>query len=500
LHRQTGDEERMTTTEAAIAANRFGFGARPGDLARLGSSARAALLAQVDGGPPLLSDPALPSSRALLARAAELREAPRPAQGKRDDAANGAGAGSAGNANATGATAATPPADQAVKIAKLVRETFQPAYVADVAARTRLAITTDRDFLERLVHFWSNHFAVSVDKAAVLGLPGTMEREAIRPHVLGNFADMLVAVEQHPAMLLYLDNQQSLGPNSQAAKLASRRGRDIGLNENLGREILELHTLGVDAGYSQQDVRALATIITGWSLGGGIGNGPLRSGGEPGAFFFRPALHEPGSQQLLGRRYAQDGVAQGIAALRDLAVDPHTARHVATKLARHFVADDPPTALIDRLAKAWVDSRGNLPTVYRALVNAPEAWRTPLAKYKTPADYVHSTFRALALPLRGVQQEARVFDMLGQRSFQPGSPAGWPDRSVDWDGPSALLKRLEWAQELGQKFGNSRDALAIADASLGPVLTDDTRNSIRRAQDGAQALTLLLASPEFMRR
>jgi uncharacterized protein (DUF1800 family) len=484
----------MTTTEAAIAANRFGFGARPGDLARLGTNARAALLAQLDGGPPLLVDPSLSSSRALLARAAELREAPRAARG------NGAGAGDRTAAGAGNATAATPPADQAVKIAKLVRDTFQPAYIADVTARTRAAITTDRDFVERLAHFWSNHFAVSVDKAAVLGLPGTMEREAIRPHVLGNFADMLVAVEQHPAMLLYLDNQQSLGPNSQAAKLASRRGRDAGLNENLGREILELHTLGVDAGYSQQDVRALATIITGWSLGGGIGNGPLRSGGEPGAFFFRPALHEPGSQQLLGRRYAQDGEAQGIAALRDLAVDPHTARHVATKLARHFVADDPPPALVDRLAKAWVDSRGDLPTVYRALVNAPEAWRTPLAKYKTPSDYIHSTYRALALPLRGVQQEARVFDMLGQRSFQPGSPAGWPDRSVDWDGPSALLKRLEWAQELGQKFGNARDALATADASLGPVLTDDTRNSIRRAQDGAQALTLLLASPEFMRR
>lgn len=474
----------MTTPDAAIAANRFGFGARPGDLGRMGTHARAALLAQLEGDAPLLQDPSLSSSQQLLAKAAELREMPRP---PREPAA-------------TAPAGAAIPADQAVKIARLLRDTFQPAYAADVAARMRAAISGERDFVERLVHFWSNHFAVSVDKAAVLGLPGTLEREAIRPHVLGNFADLLLAVEQHPAMLLYLDNQQSIGPGSEVAKAANRRGRDLGLNENLGREILELHTLGVDGGYTQQDVHALATLITGWSLGGGIGGGALRAGGEPGTFFFRAALHEPGSQQLLGRRYAQQGVAQGEAALRDLAMDAHTARHVCTKIARHFVVDEPPPSLVERLAKAWLDSRGNLPTVYRALVNAPEAWRAPLTKYKTPTDYVISTWRALDMPLRGVPQEARVFDMLGQRSFQPGSPAGWPDRSADWDGPSALLKRLEWAQELGQKFGNSRDALAIADAVLGPVLTADTRNAIRRAQDGAQALTLLLAAPEFMRR
>lgn len=472
----------MSSTDAAIAANRFGYGARPGDLARLGSSARDSLLAQLGGAAPLLKDPALPASRELLARVAQLRDEPR---GNRADAA-------------------MPPAngqqpEQAAKLAKALRETFLPAYTADVLARARAAITSERDFLERLVQFWSNHFAVSVDKAAVLGLPGTMEREAIRPHVLGNFTDMLLAVEQHPAMLLYLDNQQSIGPNSQLAQQAGRRGRELGLNENLGREILELHTLGVDAGYTQQDVRALATMITGWSIGGG-GNGQLRGGGEPGAFFFRAAMHEPGSQRLLGKRYAEDGIAQGSAALRDLAVNAHTARHVSTKLARHFVADDPPRALVERLTKAWLDSRANLPVVYRALINAPESWQQPLARFKTPADYIYSAHRALALPFGNRPADLRLFELLGQRSFQPGSPAGWPDRSADWDGSSALLKRLEWAQQVGQQLGSSRDAGKLADDVLGPVLSSYTRASIARAQDGAQALTLLLAAPEFMRR
>jgi len=469
------------SSDAAIAANRFGYGARPGDLARLGDHARDSLLAQTRGSAPLLTDAALSSSRQLLTQADALRN-----QQPRDN------------------TAATAPdtqprqAPQAQGIAQLLRGIFAPAYAADASARARRAITTDHDFLERLVQFWSNHFAVSVDKAQVLGLAGPLEREAIRPHVLGNFAAMLLAVEQHPAMLLYLDNQQSMGANSLAAQQASRRGRDLGLNENLGREILELHTLGVAGGYTQQDVRALATMITGWSIGGG--NGALRGGGEPGVFFFRAAFHEPGAQQLLGRRYAEDGLAQGSAALRDLAANPHTARHVSTKLARHFVADDPPAPLVEKLTRAWLEARGDLPTVYRALIEAPESWRQPLAKYKTPTDYIHSAYRALSLPFGDRPADRNLFQMLGQRSFAPGSPAGWPDRGADWDGSSALLKRLEWAQQVGARLGSSRNGAQLADAALGPVLSADTRAAIGRAQDGAQALTLLLAAPEFMRR
>ncbi len=443
----------MSARDGVIAANRFGFGARPGDLLRLGSGARDALLQQLGGPPPLIDEP-LPASHELLAQVIARREL------------------------------------------RAVRQIYQPAYVADAGARIRAALSRDNDFLERLVHFWSNHFAVSVDKRVVLGLAGTLEREAIRPHVLGNFADMLLAVEQHPAMLLYLDNQKSIGPDSAIARQADRRGRDLGLNENLGREILELHTLGVEGQYTQADVQALAAMITGWSIGG---DGRLR-GGEPGRFFFRAAFHEPGARTLLGRRYAEDGVAQGEATLRDLALNPRTARHLAVKLSRHFVADDPPPALVERLTRAYLEARGDLPATYRALIQSPEPWRTPLSKFKTPTDYVLSACRALSLPLGARAADLRVFELLGQRPFQPRSPAGWPDRSADWDGSAALLKRLEWAQQLGNQLGSSRNALQVAEASLGASLSRSTRDAIARAEDGAQGLALLLASPEFMRR
>lgn len=482
----------MSASDGAIAANRFGFGARPGDLQRLGGSARDALLQQIAAAPPLIDEP-LPASHELLAKVIAQR-----------DELRGANAAAIAPAptptpapSPPSAAAPAPAAGGVVRAVLAVRQIYQPAYAADVGARMRAAISRDNDFVERLVHFWSNHFAVSVDKQAVLGLAGALEREAIRPHVLGNFADMLLAVEQHPAMLLYLDNQQSIGPNSAIARQANRRGRDLGLNENLGREILELHTLGVEGQYTQADVQTLAAMITGWSIGGDSGR--LR-GGEPGRFFFRAAFHEPGAQTLLGRNYAEDGVAQGEAALRDLALHPRTARHLAVKLARHFVADEPPPALVERLTRAYLDARGDLPATYRALIQSPEPWRTPLTKFKTPTDYVLSAYRALSLPFGARAAELRVFETLGQRPFQPRSPAGWPDRSADWDGSAALLKRLEWAQQLGQQLGSLRNASQVAETSLGASLSHGTREAIARAQDGAQGLALLLASPEFMRR
>jgi uncharacterized protein (DUF1800 family) len=463
----------MTQADAAIAANRFGLGARPGELNALGQHARDALLAQLQGAAPLLKE-SLPASKQLLAQVTAQREQAR--EGMQSAAAV-----------------------NAVAIAKALRDVYQPAYVADVMARFRAAVSSERSFTERLVHFWSNHFAVSVDKVVVLGLAGTLEREAIRPHVLGNFADMLLAVEQHPAMLLFLDNQQSIGPNSQAARIAGQRGRDVGLNENLGREILELHTLGVDGKYSQADVRSLATMITGWSIGGE--GGRLR-GGEPGEFFFRDAFHEPGAAMLLGKRYAEGGFRQGAAALRDLATNAHTARHLATKLVRHFIADDPPAAAVEQVAAAYMASGGNLPSTYRALIASPEAWKNPLSKFKSPADYVFSTWRGLSLPPPAgtLPRDLRVFEDLGQRNFQPGSPAGWPDRSADWDGSAALMKRLEWAQGLSQRLGVQRNAQQLAGEMLGATLSAGTQRALARAADGPQALTLLLCSPEFMRR
>ena len=459
-------------TDAAIAANRFGLGAKPGELSRLGGGARDALRAQLRAPAPV-AGAGLASSRAVLSQALALREERRKAG---DDS--------------TAAQAAV-----AVKL----RQVYRPIYVEEAVARFAAAVGSEHSFLERLVQFWSNHFAVSIDKVAVLGLAGAMEREAIRPNVLGSFTTLLLAVERHPAMLMYLDNHISLGPNSQAARVVARRGkgRAVGLNENLAREILELHTLGVDGGYSQADVTSFAGMITGWSIGGDAGR--LR-GGESGEFYFRDGFHEPGAKSLLGRSYRQDGYSQGERALQDLALHPNTARHLATKLARHFIADEPAPAVVERIARVFLDSRGDLPSVYRALIDAPEAWAQPLAKFKTPADYIHSAYRALALPVDTDRRGLLPFELLGQRNFQPGSPAGWPDRSADWDGSSALLKRIEWADAVGQRLGSRVNAAQLGDAALGATLSEHSRTAIQRAQDPSQALTLLLAAPEFMRR
>ncbi len=410
--------------------------------------------------------------------------------------------------NAVGSTRGAPPTgegnssgasdvpNQALATVMRVPQYFRPFYQADVRARLYSAATTTRPFVERLVHFWSNHFAVSVDKIQVLGIAGAMEREAVRPHVLGNFEEMLLAVERHPAMLLYLDNQQSIGPDSSAARRAF--GRNLGLNENLARETLELHTLGVDGGYTQADVTAFARVLTGWSLGGG--QGLLKRGGT-GEFLFRPALHEPGVQQLLGRRYAQQDAAQGEAVLHDLAQSPATANHIATKLARHFISDDPPPAAVARIARAFEHSGGDLRTVYGALIDSPEAWETPFTKFRTPQDYVFALYRALSLS--GADSRTRgigAFELLGQRQFAPGSPAGWPDRGADWDGAAALMKRIELADVVGRKAGGQIDAMALAPQLWGEALSQATRATLSHAATREQSLTLLLSAPEFMRR
>ena len=480
----------MTIIDTAIAASRFGLGARPGELAKLGSDPRGTLMAQIRGPAPVIAE-SLPSSSELLAKVIAQRNARREAgeapPARRSPASNQPNAAAPGD----------PPAESVVAIAKGLRDIYLPAYVGDVNARFRAAVTSERSFLERLVHFWSNHFAVSVDKLVVLGLAGPMEREAIRPHVLGKFSDMLLAVEQHPAMLLYLDNAQSVGPDSRAAGIAGRRGRKVGLNENLGREILELHTLGVDAGYTQDDVRALASIITGWSIGGNLGR---LQGGEPGAFYFREILHQPGKQVLLGKTYRQDGIEQGEAALHDLAVNPHTARHISTKLARHFIADDPPDAAVSRLTAAFEQSRGDLPTVYRALLESPEAWLRPPPSsrrrrttcFPLIARWTCRWVRAGATCKPSSFWGSATFSRVLPRDGRIAVPTGMVPRRCS----SASNGR----RQLGQKLGADHNALQVAEAALGPALHADTRRSIERAQDGPQALTLLLSSPDFMRR
>jgi uncharacterized protein (DUF1800 family) len=469
--------ERLTS---AIAANRFGLGSRPGELDAIGGNGRDWLRAQLKDSPPRLSDAQLMASSDILVEALDLRQEIR-----------------ASRQAATAATADTVAAQTAVlmKVPQLLR----PIYMVEATARFKQAVSTDRPFIERLTQFWTNHFAVSVDKSLLLGLAGSLEREAIRPNVLGNFSDLLLAVESHPAMLLYLDNHLSVGPDSKAARNVERRHteRKVGINENLARETLELHTLGVGGGYTQADVTSYAEVITGWSIGASQSRRPQ---GDPGKFMFRAELHEPGPKVVLGKRYPDTGYEQGVAVLRDLANNPSTARFIATKLARHFIADDPPGKAIDRIAQAYMTSGGNLPTVYRALIDSPDAWTQQLSKYKTPSDYIVSSFRGLQIPMENGRAPLAPFELLGQRNYGPGSPAGWPDRSADWDGGSALMKRIEWADAVGQKIGNYRDAVDLAPQLLGETLTSATRTAIARAASGSQAVTLLMAAPEFMRR
>src|SRR4051794_27696303 len=268
--------------------------------------------------------------------------------------------------------------------------------------------------------------------------------EAIRPHVLGRFEDMLIAVEQHPAMLLYLDQAQSVGPDSRLGGFAAARGRKVGLNENLAREIMELHTLGVRSGYSQTDVTEFARALTGWTVDG-LGRGPaaraMGGGGTPGTFHFAEAIHQPGARTILGKSYEQPGIDQARAVLHDLATSPATAKHIATKLARHFAADGPPPALVDRLSAAFLKSGGDLPSVYRVLIEAPEIWSPAAVKFRTPWDWSVAALRAVGTKQLQGQAMAGLMTQLGQPVWRPGSPAGYDDIAASWAGPDALVRR-----------------------------------------------------------
>jgi uncharacterized protein (DUF1800 family) len=475
----------------AIAANRFGLGARPGELAAIGRSGPDWLRAQLQGPAPEIGDAGLQSSATILTQIYDLRRTLRAARADRSPPRACA---EQGQCSAMDSGAVSAGAGAFKKLGQLVR----PIYVAEAGARLRASVATDRPFVERLTHFWANHFAVSIDKSVLAALAGSYEREAIRPYVLGSFTDLLLATQRHPAMLLYLDNQMSMGPDSRAARNIGRRNPDrkVGINENLARETMELHTVGVDGGYTQTDVSSFSEVLTGWSIAGPDGG---RTGAQPGTFLFRPAMHQPGPKVVMGKRYPDTGYDQGVAVLRDLASRPATARFIATKLARHFIADDPPARAVARIAAAFARTGGDLPTVYQTLIESPEPWEQPVAKYKSPADFIVSAFRGLELPVRE-KAPVGLFQMLGQRIWAPGSPAGWPDRSPDWDGASDLLKRIEWADAVGQRIGPRRNAMELAPQLLGSVLGGATREAIAHAESAAQGLALLLASPEFMRR
>ena len=360
----------------------------------------------------------------------------------------------------------------------------QALFKGEVDALVTNALTTATPFRERLVRFWTNHFTISVRGGRTPALGGDYVRSAIRPHVTGRFADMLLAVMRHPAMLLYLDNAGSVGPNSMAGLRQNK-----GLNENLARECMELHTVSPASGYTQADVTAFARVLTGWS----VANGER----EPAGFFYRPNVHEPGTQVVMGR-VMPDGEDGGVAALAFLADHPATHRHLATKLVQHFVADVPPPAAVRRVEGVLRDTKGDLGQAATALVGLPEAWQAQ-AKLRAPQDYVLAVLRASDLPDGKRPDAAAVMRGLGQPLFGAPFPIGWPDRAADWAGPESMMRRVDWAYDVSGRMAQL-DPAVLADAALGPLLTPATAAAMQHAGSRRDALTLLLTSPEFQRR
>ena len=472
------------------ALNGFGLGARVGERAKTRDS-RGWLRSQLKGGAPVLRAPAEATPEALTAAIRAFR--------------------SIGQAGSEAAR-------------QEARQDARRRLVEIAAAESRLAfgerITTTRPFVERLVGFWSNHLCVSTGaKVLVAPLAGSYEREAIRPHVLGRFEDMVLASAKHPAMLVYLDNFQSIGPNSAAAR-ATGRGRGggsaRGLNENYARELLELHTLGVDGGYTQQDVQELARMLTGWTVGGlaaerpaaraargGFGRGrgaaQLRQTDEV-AFVFQPLLHEPGAKTMLGVRYQESDEDEAERAIRALCRHPSTARFVSTKLVRHFVSDEPPAAAVDRIERRFRETDGHLAAVAEALIDLPEAWTADARKFRTPQDWLVAMLRAFNAP----EVNALTLPVLRQLRhplWSPQAPKGFGDVASEWADPDSLLNRAELARSVARRLRLQRfDPSALVDV-VDVAPDDPLRTYLANASIAVEErIALALAGPAFQWR
>lgn len=517
---------------ALVALNRFGFGARggaSGDLINAASDPRGfvkAELARPLGA--LLEAPGLQSTPQLgqaafayqdqikqareAAKAAAPTEAPAPqppADPKPDNQLRRNLSLNTVMTEIAGQMAEAKPADTKSADTTMKQDSMQPTapaaakpspqplnviqktFRAEALARLQRAMMVDCGFTERLVVFWSNHFCISASKGELARMwAGAFEREAIRPHVLGRFTDMLKAVERHPAMLFFLDNQQSLGPDSRAGQ-----NRKRGLNENLAREIMELHTLGVGGGYTQEDVTSLARIITGWTFAGR--QGQL---GAPGSFVFNANAHQPGPQRLLGKTYEATGLAQGEAALADMARHPSTANFIATKFVRHFVADDPPQAVVARLRDVFIKTDGDLKALATALVDSDEAWKAPLTKMRSPYDFLVASGRLLARVPEDPGGYLGNLNLLGQPLWTPAGPNGFPDTSAAWAAPEGMKLRLDIASQMGARLGPNIDPLDLLEFAAADAASIETRRTVERAESRQQALALLLMSPELQRR
>lgn len=343
------------------------------------------------------------------------------------------------------------------------------------------AVESRQQLQEVLVDFWFNHFNVSAEKGPVRWMVTSYERDAIRPHVFGRFRDLLEATARHPAMLFYLDNWTSVRdgfePRRRGALPPALRKNARGLNENYARELLELHTLGVDGGYTQEDVREVARVFTGWSLN--------RPRAAP-TFVFRAAAHDSGEKHVLGHLIASSGEREGEEVLDLLARHPSTARFLATKLARKFASDEPPATLVDRLAQVFLATDGDLRSVYTALFTSPEFWSDAAwsAKTKTPLELVVSSIRALGGSTDGGPPLARAVERMGEPLYRAPAPTGHPEHATPWINAGALVSRLNFALAL------SADRVRGTDVDV-KALVPQSRTSDTGALVDALALRLL---------
>jgi uncharacterized protein (DUF1800 family) len=433
----------VMSRDAAVAANRFGLGARPGEIVAAAHDPRGWLHAQIERLAPVpdtLKAAAPDPATALETTFIQQRTQPDP-------------------------------------------NPVQLAYRGFVAELMEWLATTDTPFLERWALFWANHLTVSLRGGNPGALVGDYYLNTIRANCLGKFEDMVLASARHPAMLRYLDNAQSMGPNSFLGQ-RSRRG----LNENYARELMELHTISPAGGYAQADVTQLARVLTGWSAGNP----------GPAPFVFRVPMHEPGDKQVMGRTFTE-GEAAGEEAIRWLATRPATWRHLATKLARHFVADDPPPAAIAAIEKRLADTGGDLKASAKAVVALPDAWGKAQSKLRTPLEFVVASFRATGNPLPPPNRLGAL-NILGQPMFLAPAPNGWPDRAENWAGPEAMLRRIEWAGTLVRRIADPPDPRAVLEATLGPLADQHTRFNVSNAETSRDGLVVLLGSPAFQRR
>ena len=368
----------------------------------------------------------------------------------------------------------------------------------EIRLRDYLAITSRTPFLERLTRFWGNHFSIQATGDTV-SLAGAFERDVCRRHLTGKFSEMLIAATLHPGMLLYLDNESSIGKDAPWGDGINTA------NENLARELMELHSLGVDGGYTQNDVAEMADALSGHSIGTPW---DVPYGIEPARYVFKPHFHQPGSRLILTKTYAEenDNPNQMIHILNDLARHPSTVDHICRKLAKHFLADTPPEAVVQSMKTAWESNDGQLLAVYHALIDHPLSWDTNRNKLKAPADFFITAGRTLGPDLVYDSGDANagyylytLWEDMGQFPLFAPSPEGWSDDGEDWAKPAAMMTRMQWADQIAGRVPGL-NPLTFLQETMGDLVSPTTTTEVTNAADTQQGMTLALMSPEFQRR